>query len=52
MEGSDLFLYAAIVVAALVLWIAVKVVKKVMVALLVTGVMILLAAALYFNLLK
>ncbi|MFN0156789.1 MAG: hypothetical protein ACKVRP_01805 [Bacteroidota bacterium] len=52
MESSDLFVYALLVIAALALWIVIKVVKKVMVTLLVMGVLLILGAVVYFRVLE
>ncbi len=52
MESSDLFLYALLVIALLVLWFVIKVVKKVMVAMLVLGLLLIIGAVVYFRVLQ
>lgn len=52
MESSDLFLYGLIIVAALVIWLAIKVIKKVMLALLIIAVVVIIAAVVYFRFLQ
>lgn len=49
MESSDFLMYGLIIVAALFIWVAVKVIKKVMMALLVAAAILLAAAFVYFR---
>jgi len=52
MESSDFFLYGLIIVAALVIWVAIKVIKRVMMALVVIAAILLAAVFIYFRFLQ